>query len=163
MASRSRFDLVTPLSRDEVVRRLREQIDGVWKFFGEKSVVGRVSTSSFRLNVRLNYRNSFQTFLYGRLIDEHGGTRLRCSARVHPFVVGFMFVWFSGVGLGLMASLSAVDRDGLSSGFDFGRLVPIGMIAFGIGLIWFCRWWARGEVVQLRDFLVEALQAETAD
>lgn len=163
MTSHSRFDLITPLSRDEVVRRLRSRIDAVWKVFGEKSIVGRVRTSSFRLNVRLTYRNSFQSFLYGRLIDENAGTRLKCVVRIHPFSLGFMILWFSLVGLSSITSISMIARDGLHASVGLGLFVPFGMIAFGIGLIWFCRWLAQGEVDQLREFLEETLDAAPAD
>ena len=60
MLSRS-FDLISPLARDECVRRLREKTESDWyaRFVSNKPVVGRVEKTSFRIFKRIAYRNSF--------------------------------------------------------------------------------------------------------
>jgi hypothetical protein len=68
------FDLISPLSRQDCVLRLKSKADPAWS----DAVTGSVSETSFRLSRRIAYRNSFQPCLSGRFIDDNGQTRLDC-------------------------------------------------------------------------------------
>jgi hypothetical protein len=146
-------DLISPLSAEECVQRLRFKTAEGWS----GSVVGSVGETSFRLRKRIGYRNSFQTSLYGKIIAEDGQTRLHCRAGLHPFVRVFMTVWFGVVSIGCGAMvIRAIDllRIGhgslLSNGWQ-GAAVPFFMLGFGVTLIGAGRHLARDE----RDFLID--------
>lgn len=150
-----RLTFWTPLARDEAVRRLQANVDSNWRFFGDKRVVGFVGEGSFALRVRISYRNSFQTNLRGRMINEAGGTRIRCSAGVHPAVMAFMAVWFSFVALFTTVSVGAAI-DGQGTLFN---LIPFGMLFFGIALVAAGRRFAHDELPALIAFLEETIEA----
>ena len=69
----STVELMLPLPPDECVARLRIAVDpgGVFFGFGSKPVIGRVFRRWVCLRKRIGYRNSFQTFLIGR-VEPHG-------------------------------------------------------------------------------------------
>jgi hypothetical protein len=158
MVTGSRFELVSPLNRDEVVRVLNDSIDGNWRFFGNRPVVGSVDRSGFSLRMRIGYRNSFQTILRGTLVDANGSTRLRCTAGMSLYVTIFMFFWFSA----LIAF--AVPMVGFAlQGDDWqGLAIVSGMLAFGAGLVWIGRRMARGERDRLLAFVADTIDAEPA-
>jgi hypothetical protein len=80
-------DLLSPFPPAECVRRLREKIG--WG----SAVAGHVGERGFRLHKTIWYRNSFQTYVKGSMLDEQGGTRIHCRFGVHPFVIAFMIIW----------------------------------------------------------------------
>ena len=86
-------DLVSPLSRSECVRRLRERVRP------GHAVAGHVGDETFRLYKVIAYRNSFKTHVKGSMEDDQGGTRIHCRFGMHPFVTGFMTFWLGGVSL----------------------------------------------------------------
>ena len=90
------IELLSPLPPEECETRLREATgrDGLLSGFSSWSVVGRVSGRSVRLRKRIGYRNSFQTVLTGSLEGRDGSTVFRGKAGMHPFVTGFLAVWF---------------------------------------------------------------------
>lgn len=155
-----RFVLASPLPRDEIVRRLREAVDSSLMIFGKKPVVGGVSSRSFWLSVRITYRNSFQTVLFGRMSDDRGGgTRIECRAGMSVFTMVFMTIWFSFVGLAVVATPFAHARPEVI----WPQLVPLLMLAFGVGLVAVGRWFARNEVDELVAFLEETIDASPID
>ena len=157
----SRFELTSPLSRVEVVRVLRANVDSSWKFFGEKVVVGSIGASSFSLRIRLTYRNSFQTVLSGRVMEDQGATRIRCHSGMHGFVIALLTMWFGGVLMALFALAPFVLH--LDSLDLAAPLIPVGMGLLGIGLVWFGRYLARDELGTLVAFLEETLDASRMD
>ena len=62
------FDLISPLSREECVQRLRSKADPAWS----GAVTGSVGETSFRVRKRIYHRNSFQYSLSGKLVDDNG-------------------------------------------------------------------------------------------
>ena len=154
--ARTPVELVSPLARADVVQRLRDGVDSDWVMFGGKPVVGRVDERSFRLRLRLKYRNSFQTFLFGTIVEDGRSTRLRCRVGMHPIAAAFMALWLTAVA-GLMISALSALGDEAEIGLLLG--VPVAMIAFGGGLVWLGRWLARDERRRLISFLEQMLAA----
>jgi hypothetical protein len=153
----SHFQMTSPLSRDELVVRLREQIDSPWTFFGKKLVVGQVSRSRLWLRKRTGYRNSFQTLLTATLSTaDSGETLLTCRTGMSAFVIAFMCVWFGGViwigGLFVPPLLNGVFVEPVF-------LILPGMLLFGAGLVSFGRWLAKGEDELLVSFLEDTVDA----
>lgn len=122
--------------------------------------MGRIGRDSFRLHARIWYRNSFQTFLTGRLFDEGSSTRIQCRAGMHPVVIAFMTIWFSFLGLMQLAIISSPLRPGEQL---IWSLAPFAlMVAFGTSLIAVGRWLARNELRGLVAFLEETIDASPA-
>ena len=100
--------LYSPHSPEECAERLRLAVRASDRIVGS---IGSPSASghSVRLRKRIWYRNSFQTFLRGRLEAHDGGTRFRGRAGVHTFVFGFMAIWFGALLLSL--GFGSLDPD----------------------------------------------------
>src|SRR5262245_31108628 len=83
------FDLISPLARDECVRRLRANTESSWfpAFSSNKPVIGRVEDTAFQIHKFIRYQNSFAPCLSAELDDEDGRTRVRCRLGLHPAVV----------------------------------------------------------------------------
>jgi hypothetical protein len=152
----ARFVLVSPCTRDEIERRLRNNIDSGFNLFGSNPIVGWADRERFNLRVRIGYRNSFQTILRGRLIDAGDGTRIRCQAGMPIFSIAFMTVWFSLIGSYFVAALPHL------SWRDPGDVVAIALPAFGVALVAIGRWIARDELAKLVAFLEDKIDAERA-
>jgi hypothetical protein len=152
-----RFTLATPLSRREIVERLRETVGTAW-LSGDEPVRGRVSEHSFSLRKRIGYRNSFQTNLRGRYVEEANGTRIKCYAGMHPFVVAFMTVWFALV----LTASAAIATQVANGDLNGSPVVIIGMLIFGIVLVGAGRYAARNELTALTAFLEETIDARPA-
>ena len=146
-------DLISPLSVEECVQRLRFKTAEGWS----GSVVGSVGETSFRLRKRIGYRNSFQISLYGKIIAENGETRLHCRAGLHPFVRAFLLFWFGGVSIGCGAMvIRTIDllrhaQGALPANGWQALAVPFGMLGFGVVLVGSGKYLARDE----RDFLID--------
>src|SRR6266540_3270680 len=94
------LDLVSHLPPDECVRRLRAKTGrwkgawtvylGGWKVFSDdpivtdSEVIGHVGETSLRICRRVPNENAFQIWLFGKLKNENGGTRLRCRFGLNP-------------------------------------------------------------------------------
>lgn len=156
------------MAREACVKRLQVEIDGPWARFGSRPVMGRVSDSSLRIWKRIRYRNSFQTCLSAKLVEQDGRTRIGCRFSLHPFAVVFMAVWFGAVVLigGMVIVVSTVaflaDPSAVPPFVWLGLAIPIVMIAFGIGLIRFGRYLARDERQFLLEFLRQTIGATAA-
>jgi hypothetical protein len=96
---------------------------------------------------------------------EHSGTAISGVCAMHPLVRIFNIVWFGGVALiggtvliatgwNALSSKSAESRDTL-----LGMVIPLGMLAFGIGLVRFGRYLARNDPRFFTDFLIQTLDA----
>ena len=161
--ARTPLELVSPLKRDEVERRLKDAIDTEWIIFGGKPVIGRVDNGTFRLRCRINYRNSFQTVLFGTLVEEGRGTRLRGRTGTHPFVALFMAVWLGVIGLGVATTVAVMpslpDREAAVAVAGVSFFVPFVLVAFGVALVWLGRRFARGERERLIGFLRQTVEA----
>ena len=72
----SRFELHSFLSREECVRRLRHDVDSIWRIRSHRPLSGAVHGSSFWFFERAKGRNPFVIVLSARLSDEARGTRI---------------------------------------------------------------------------------------
>jgi hypothetical protein len=159
--ARTPVEVVSKLDRAEVLRRLQAGVDSEWTFGGGKDVVGRVAEDGFRLRLRIGYRNSFQTFMFGTVQAAGRGTRIVARTGMHPFAAVFMTLWISVVGLGAaigVAGLLQAQPGDAVQGLII--LVPIGMFAFGIALVGIGRWIARNERARLIEFLERTADAK---
>jgi len=157
------FDLISPLLREECVRRLRSNIDPAWG----GTVVGSVGDASFRLRKQIYYRNSFQYSLFGRLNDDNGQTRLHCRMGLHPVVCAFLVVWFGGV-LAACAAISIRMASVLAGGslpenMWPGVMIPFLMLAGGVALVMAGKYLARDERAFLIDFLRRSVEARDSE
>lgn len=160
LTARARVVLVSPLSRESVVQRLREAVDSEWSFGGDKSVVGHVGDDRFRLRLRIGYRNSFQTFVFCEMKRDGRGTRIEGRCGMHPFAAIFMTAWIGAVAVLALAAVSGVmtaEAGAAAQGAIW--LVPIIMVGFGVGLVALGRWLARNERERLVAFLEQTIEA----
>lgn len=159
--ARVRVAVISPLPREECVRRLQEQVDPEGSVFGKRPVIGRVRETSLRLRKRVKGRNSFQTFLFARVSPAADRTRFDCRFGMHPAVVAFMAFWFGvllvigGLAVSELGSLWA-GADALPAGLPIGAFL-LGMFVFGIGLVAIGRFASKGDVAFLTEFLLGAV------
>jgi hypothetical protein len=153
-------DILLQCSRDECTRRLTARMDT--SAFGARPVIGRIRGTKLHARKRIIYRNSFQTHLSATLVDQAGQTLVQCRFSMHPFVLAFTTVWFTGVlaigGLIFAHSLMRLISDHFRAPLDLwaGLAVPVALVGFGIGLLVLGRGLARGEQAFLTDFLRNA-------
>jgi hypothetical protein len=159
----ARTELVTSLSPDECRRRLKAVVGSSLNLGGTESVTGLVGNTA-RLCKRIAYRNSFQTVLVARFLNDNGATRIECRYRVNLFVIGFMTIWFGGLVVPLLTSLpdlvNQLQTTGNIDGHWHDMLFTLGMVGAGAGVIRFCRYLARGEAAFLTDFVSKTLDAK---
>lgn len=159
--ARTPVEVVSKLDRAEVLRRLQAGVDSEWTFGGGKDVVGRVGDDGFRLRLRIGYRNSFQTFMFGAVQADGRGSRIVARTGMHPFAAVFMTLWISVVGLGAAIGVAGLlDARPGEAVQGLIILVPIGMFAFGIALVGIGRWIARNERARLIEFLKRSVDAK---
>jgi hypothetical protein len=155
--------VTSKLDRAEVLRRLQGAVDSEWTFGGGKGVVGRVDEHGLRLRLRIGYRNSFQTFMFGTMKAEGRGTRIEARTGMHPFAAVFMAVWLSVVGLGATIAIAgAIGAEAGEPAQALLLLVPVGMFAFGFALVGMGRWFARDERARLIAFLERTVDGTRA-
>jgi hypothetical protein len=158
-----RRELVSPHSTDEIYRRLVKSVG--WPLFSDRKIVGFYHRGGFALRVNIWYGNSFQTILYGVMRSEGTQTRIECNARMRLFVTAFMAVWFLGVCL-LGGSIAVVCLGRVLAGEPMeqnlpGILIPLFMLAFGVGLVYFGRGLARKEEAELVAFFEDTIDASS--
>jgi hypothetical protein len=103
--------------------------------------------------------------LSGTWQPQDGGTILRVRWGMSGWVQVFTALWLGFVGLlgslGFVATLLTVLGHDVGATGDLwvGLVVPPGMLVFGVGLLWFGRYLARGEGEFLTSFLSDVLRA----
>ncbi len=160
-----RFEATSPMPVEELLNRLRtlasEEV-GPWqslkeRFWGRPAIhspfIGRVEGNTFRFRRDIDYRNSFLPQIRGVVTRGPGGTVLRVSMRLHPFVAVFLTLWLAGVGAGLAFAVSRMKQ------VSVGVVVPAGMFVFGLGLAYFGFY---PEARKARRILEEAIGASSA-
>jgi hypothetical protein len=81
---------------------------------GMKGIVdGGTIGKSFRLNKRYVFRNDFRTFLYGKLIEEGSGTRIRYRTGVGLYVKVMMIAIIGMILWAVIQHRSAIPLVGL--------------------------------------------------
>jgi len=156
-----RCELISPISRQECVARLHDAVGSRWSLFDTKPAIGRVGESSFSIRKRLraSFHNSLQTYLTGRLKADGAATRLLCRFGMHPFVIGFMAIWFGMLVCFTIAAIVALARGAIAQSNGMIVVGHVMMWIFGIGLVAFGRFLARNERQFLLDFLQQTIDA----
>lgn len=132
-----RFQLKTPLSKNEVIARIQRIVrkksgflQSLKEFYsgrkGSAVFIGDVAEDSFHLYRNISYRNSFLPRVNGSLIATADGTEVLVRMHLHPVVAIFILFWLSAVGVGAFTAF--YSEVGLPS------LIPLGMFIFGIAL-----------------------------
>ncbi|HWA90477.1 MAG TPA: hypothetical protein VG889_10605 [Rhizomicrobium sp.] len=147
----STVTLHSRLPRAQCVERLKGEIDPWWKLLGYCQAIGGVGEERFWLVRRRVARNSFQTLMTGRLIDDGAGTTIQCRFGMTRYAQGF---------LALMALMLAtfLIEGATRHGWPGAGLV-LGMAAFVVAFAAFGRWLARGEEAFLTEFVCELCDA----
>ena len=93
------------------------------------------------------------------------GSVIRLRHGVSVWVQVYMALWLGLVGLlGSVVFVAALltvlgENVGATGDIWVGLIVPPGMLVFGVGLIWFGRYLARGEAEFLITWLTDVLHA----
>jgi hypothetical protein len=169
MFANEKMNLQTGLSVHDCKMRLLSSVDierlslSMSGYAGSKDMLGKIQGNKFRLQKRRNYRNSFAPFFYGQLTNDGVDTLIVGEFRIHPAAKAFMAAWFAFL---LIFSLMAVILHPQGQ-FEAGRVpllaVSVGMMVFGVALVMFSRWLARGEQRAILDFLKVKLEAREAN
>ena len=160
--------LRTNIQVDECKRRLESAVDAERLAFsssgyaGAKPILGKLRGTTFRLQKRRSYRNSFATFFFGRLVSSDSGTVIEGGFKMHPFVRVFMCLWFSFLGVFAMFALLLPSNGQPEAPWGRAGLLlgAIVMGGFGIGLKKFGAWLGQGEEVAIVEFLKSTLEAK---
>ncbi len=150
------LDLISPLPREECVRRLSSKVGTAWD---GSTVIGSVGETSFRLRKRIFYRNSFQASLSGKLIDDSGQTRLHCRVGLHPFVTVFLTIWIGIVLVGCIWMIASLVSGAIPANRWPQAAIPFLMLAGGVALLKVGQFLSRDEADFLVDFLRKTLNA----
>ncbi len=142
-------ELVSPLPLSECCSRLRAAMSPGVRSLLARSVIGDVNGTWLWARKHIGYRNSFQTYLSGDLIEENGQTRIRCRFSMHWFVVAVLIAFF-GFALFKCAALAIKGQ------FDIG---PPTLLVLGYAMVCVGRLFAQGEQQFLIDFLRHTLDA----
>ncbi|WP_271067748.1 hypothetical protein [Caulobacter sp. NIBR1757] len=140
-----RRDIVrSTLTPQACAKDLSMGLDGTLGLFGGKPVIGQVSSQGGWLRKRIWYRNSFQTVMRLSIQETAGGSRILARSSMPIFATLFMAFWFGFIGLVTLGTLGAHGAG------PSGLPDLLFILAFGVGLVAFCRWLARDE----HDFLL---------
>lgn len=161
--------LHTRIPIEECEARLASSVDAErlgfsWSgYAGSRPILGKLRDSSFRLQKRRYYRNSFAPFFFGRFVASDDGTLIEGEFRMHPFVRVFMIVWFSLLGVPSVIMLISVfaGQADIQDG-PLALVLPAGMVAFGVALVKFGRWLGRSEETAIVAFLKSTLETTDA-
>jgi hypothetical protein len=122
------------LKEAELINRLLNEIEPEKTFrfgmFGRdstKTYSGHIKEQTFEIKRIISYRNSFLPRISGIVINEFDRTIIKVKMRLSIFVIIFLCLWSSGVGLLCLTVLPEKIRN---SGVDFSILIPIGMLLF---------------------------------
>lgn len=125
------------LRPDDVIYRLGENLEpertfrmkGIFFTGSDKPYEGWVSDEG-RFSIRrvIAYKNSFLPVIEGEIVRESFGSRIKVKMRLHRFVLVFMIVWMTIVGIAAFAMTVAFLND---PSIDRMSIIPIGMFGFG--------------------------------
>jgi hypothetical protein len=159
----STVDLVSSLSRDECVRRLRADVSSYLDIVSGKPVFGSVTSDTIKLRKRIYYRNSFQPTLRGHLDDAGGGTRIHCEFGEMPllpvFIAAALIFVIALIVVGMTARNMNLHEVPLIAIILPLAALPL-FLGIGIGSIYIGRWLARDERAFLVDFVRKTTEAK---
>ena len=143
------IELTSPLPLGECCSRLRAAMSPSVRLLIAGPVIGSVIGVRFWAHKHIGYRNSFQTYLSGELIEEGERTRIHCRFLMHPFVIAVLTAFFS-------FALFKCAELAIKGQFDVGP--PI-LLIFGYAIVCIGRLFAQGEQQFLIDFLQSVVDA----
>jgi hypothetical protein len=137
----NKIEITTVLSNQEVRKVLMENIRpkkgltiGFRKPKDNKLFEGFFEQDRFEIQRIITGRNSFLPQIKGQIQPNINGTKLVADLKVNTFVIVFMTFWLGGISLALVATVIGILKQGTN---PFFAIVPLIMIAFGIGLVHF--------------------------
>ncbi len=97
------YELLTDLSVEQVLAKLQENTGPVSaSYFGhsssDKPYEGSVKAPVFEMTRVINYRNSFQPMITGRVYSKQQQTHIAIKMRLHNFVLVFATIWLGITG-----------------------------------------------------------------
>jgi len=102
---------------------------------GTKIFQGEFYNNDFKISRIISYHNSFLPQIKGKIRSEGNTIIIDVKMLLHPFVIIFMCIWFSGVILGCAVSvLPFINNIIQGSTIPPGFFIPFVMLIFGIGL-----------------------------
>jgi hypothetical protein len=151
-----------PGSAEEGARLLRNVVRS--SFFPpltRQALLGRVTPSRVSIwRHRPLIQNSFIPVYYGRFLDQDGRTVLTGRFAMHRFTSGFMMFWLLAVVAFLVFAMVKVPfaTNPMREKVLF-FVVPVLMLAFGLGFVHLGRWFARHDIDYIAREIRLALHA----
>jgi hypothetical protein len=129
---------------------------------GSKPVTGTVDEKGFVIQTRIEYRNSFKTYLWGRFIPANSGTQIELKAGLQPGVVAFMRLWMTGALI--LSLLMVAGAIGAYWAGHWQAAIPLGAFAvffplLSVAIVRMGRWIARGDEPVLIQFICDQVEA----
>jgi hypothetical protein len=170
MKSNNKKILISKLTLDIVFDRLQRSINieknMLMSSIGDKPFSGSILGPNFKIHKKINYRNTFQTYLYGKItqaqskssISYHFGINRPAKIAMLLITIWLLVfeVWNISPRWHARTQLLSISKNDLGS-----ILIPLFMIVFIWSIYAFGRWVARKEEGELVEFLKKALEAET--
>jgi hypothetical protein len=135
-------------------------------FLKSHTIIAKINGAKFRLREKRGYSNSFAPYFYGEMRANGEGTEISGDFRLHPFVIGFMALWFGmlfvmgGVMISSIVQLATHHVSAKSNPW-IGIFVPVLMMVLGFAMVMFGQWLARNEKVRIIRFLETVFSPET--
>ncbi|MBN1359761.1 MAG: hypothetical protein JW993_04175 [Sedimentisphaerales bacterium] len=154
------FEIDTTLSREDIITHLNSSVQPgkPFRFFpssaGHKNFRGQISQDGFKISRTIDYANSFLSVITDRFLPGQSGTKVAVHMSLHPFVGGFMYVWFGGIGLGFVVTMFGLFS-GRVAAFPI-VLIPSAMLVFGWALASGCFWF---EARRQKPVLIQMFRA----
>lgn len=131
------YTIVTPLSKEEVYRRLALNIEPrksyrFWSGPSAKEFEGEFSPDRFSIQRVIGYRNSFLPQITGTIISVQQKTHVHIKMQPDILVTIFMICWLFATGMLSGAILLQQLRHFAADKFTF---IPVAMFLFGCLLI----------------------------
>lgn len=109
---------------------------------------------TFKLKRIIGYKNSFLPVIEGSVKPEYFGSKIKLKLRLDKFVMVFVIVWMTAVGIASIATIIGFLND---PSIDRMAFIPIGMFVFGYALTMLA---FKFESAKSKRDLVELLQLE---
>ena len=136
-----RIEIISPLSKTEVEKRLRENIQPkrgiklrLTRPKNQKAFEGSLFGNSFQIQRVINGKNSFLPQIKGTINESAHGTKILMDLKIQGFVIGFLALWLGGIGVVMVGTIYGIVTQGTNPLFV---IAPLIMFAFGIGLAYF--------------------------
>ena len=129
-----KLEEITRLLKNEVQPRQTFSLKHVFNNDFVKPYYGYIEANCFKICRRINYKNSFNPIIEGKIEDTNLGSIVRLKIRPRTFTTVFMTFWCITISLFFFVTLI---HQLASSSFSYEILMPLGMLAFGYGMTLF--------------------------